>query len=275
MMKTSWINWKRPSVLTPKWTDWCKQLLDFHLVHLISVQLKNIEVELLNIWYWDRKTQKWVAADASLSRGVWVWWGAGVAPSAGRRPRPWPEKRTTNDEETLFWLSCPCNALHLETPSCTIFKTHLAPPLLAGLLLLLLLPPDLLLLLGGDLLRGLGDLLPLHHHDHNDHRQMKFNPTCHPGILSLEDFFLPCKETSCDLRSCMIQFSAVEFYQYITSTDLPKWIIKITCSCFFSWQETSSWQLLASTLALLISPKFNIDQWPKNTVHYPILLRQL
>ena len=129
-----------------------------------------------------------------------------MAPSASGRPRSWPEKRTTNDEETLFWLSCPCNALHLETPSCTIFKTHLAPPLLAGLLLLLLLPPDLLLLLGGDLLRGLGDLLPLHHHDHNDHRQMKFNPTCHPGILSLEDFFLPCKETSFDLRSCMIQF---------------------------------------------------------------------
>jgi hypothetical protein len=39
---------------------------------------------------------------------------------------------------------------------------------------------------------------------------------CHPGILSLEDFFPPCEETSFDLHSC---------------------------SCFFSWQEISSWQL--------------------------------
>ena len=132
-----------------------------------------------------------------------------MAPSASGRPRPWPEKEQLmmgKSFQTLHWLCCPCNVLYVETPSCTIFKTHLAPPLLAGLLLLLLLPPDLLLLLGGDLLRGLGDLLPLHHHDHNDHCQMKFNPTCHPGILSLEDFFLPCKETSFDLRSCMIQF---------------------------------------------------------------------
>jgi len=50
---------------------------------------------------------------------------------------------------------------------------------------------------------------------------------CHPGIPSLEDFFLPCKATSCAPHSC-------------------------SCSSFS--QETFSWQLLASTLAPLISP---------------------
>ena len=53
---------------------------------------------------------------------------------------------------------------------------------------------------------------------------------CHPGIPSLEDFFLPCKGTSFALHSC--SYSS------------------------FS-QETFSWQLWASTLAPLISPEIN------------------
>jgi len=60
-------------------------------------------------------------------------------------------REESESEEELEWRLLRAGDLDL----------GLAPPLLAGLLLLLLLPPDLLLLLGGDLLRGLGDLLPL------------------------------------------------------------------------------------------------------------------